>query len=118
MNTTLASVNSDLVLCWTSGGKSPDCWYIAGKVVSFFRSCLADHLSNRPLWMGGQEPELLVEQGLEVVTELPPLLLWVLLSPTLVLDSFQYYICLLTVFFILNICAVNKTPGALFINII
>ena len=101
----------DLVLYWTSGGNSPDCWYVAGKVVSFFRSCLADHLSNWPSSMGAREPELLVEQGLEVVTKLPSLLFWVLLIPALVLQFFQYYICSLHVFFFLDICAINESPG-------
>ena len=99
----------DLVLCRTSQGKSPDCWDIAVKVVSFFRSCLADHLGDGPLRVGGCEPELLVEQGLEIVAKLLSLLFWVLLIPALVLQFFQYYICSLHIFFFLDICAVKKT---------
>ena len=94
-------------------GHSPDCWYVAQKVVSLFSCCFAGDLSNWPSSMGTREPEFLVEQGFQVVAQLPPFLLWILLSPTLVLDSLQYYVCSLTVFFFLNVCTVNKTSGVI-----
>ena len=67
------------------GRKSPDCWDVAVKVVSLLRSHLAGHLGDWSPRMGGAEPELLVEEGLEVVAELPFFLLWFLLIFVLVL---------------------------------
>ena len=44
-----------------------------------------------------------------MVAELPPFLFWVLLSPTLNLDSFQDNVCSLTVFFLLDVCAILES---------
>ena len=114
-NTSRASMKNDFMFlrpCW---GKSPNCRNVAVKVVSLFWSCLAGHLGDWPPGIGGAEPELLVEQGLEVVAKLPSLLFWVLLIPALVLQFFQYYICLLRIFFFMDICAANETPGSILV---
>ena len=57
-------------------------------MVSLLRSRLAGHLGDWSPRMGGAEPELLVEQGFEVVAKLPSFLLWFLLILALVL---QFY---------------------------
>ena len=88
MNTARASIKNYFMLLRACGGKSPDCWDVAFKVVSLLRSHLAGHLSDWSPGIGGAEPELLVEQGLEVVAKLPSFLLWFLLIPALVLQFF------------------------------
>ena len=70
------------------GHRSPDCWDVAVEVVSLLRSRLAGHLGDWFPGIGGAEPELLVEQGLEVVAKLPSFLLWFLLILALIL---QFY---------------------------
>ena len=70
------------------GRKSPDCWDVAVEVVSLLRSRLAGHLGDWSPGIGGAEPELLVEQGFEMVAKLPSFFLWFLLIPAFVLEFY------------------------------
>ena len=59
--------------------QNPDCWNVGVEVVSLLRICLTGNLCYGSPLIGDAVPELLVEEGLEVIAELSSFLLWFLL---------------------------------------
>ena len=74
-----AAMKNNFMLLRSRWRHNPNCWNVGVEVVSFLRGCLTGNLCYGPPRVVWAVPELLVEEGPQMIAEFSSFLLWFLL---------------------------------------